>query len=142
MKATAMNDDWKLRARLLLQRLWQPTSACMTCMPGSLGNLGSVVHWEIALRTGLFTGLLAVGLSFTPLARLYRNRWGNAALVGLLTVLGDSLSHPGHPGYFGGPHFEAVLTGFTSGSIALAGSFVFEDKARRLRALWRRLAGA
>ncbi len=23
---------WKLRARVFLERLWQPTCACMTCM--------------------------------------------------------------------------------------------------------------
>ncbi len=39
------------RAILFAQRFWQPTSACLTCMPGSLSKLGSVGHWEIALQT-------------------------------------------------------------------------------------------
>ena len=52
-----MSSEWKRRIRLFIQRFWQPTSACMTCMPGSWGNIMSLVHWTIAFRTGLLTGL-------------------------------------------------------------------------------------
>ncbi|MGE5116200.1 MAG: hypothetical protein ACM3N6_06880 [Betaproteobacteria bacterium] len=131
-------DDWKLRARVFLQRLWQPTSACITCMPGGWGNLWSPLHWELALRTGLATGVLAVLLSFTPVARLYRHRWGNALMIGVLTALGDSWSHPNHYAF---PHAEAVVTGAVSGALALLGSFLLEDRARRVRAAWVRLFG-
>jgi len=130
--------DWKFRAKLFVQRFWQPTSACLSCMPGSLGNVLSQVHWTIALRTGLFTGILAVLLSFTPARRLYGNRWGNALIVGGLTTLADAYSHPNHWGF---DHAEALVTGLVSGLLALAGSYVFEDRARRLRALWARLRG-
>ena len=130
--------DWKLRATLFVQRLWQPTSACITCMPGSWGNLWSPMHWELALRTGVATGLLALALSFTPALRLLRQRWGNAALVGLLTALGDSWSHPNHYGWW---HAEAIVTGLVSAALALAGSFLLEDRARRVRAAWVRLFG-
>ena len=130
--------DWKLRATLFVQRLWQPTSACITCMPGSWGNLWSPLHWELALRTGVATGLLALALSFTPALRLLRQRWGNAALVGLLTALGDSWSHPNHYGWW---HAEAIVTGLVSAALALAGSFLLEDRARRARAAWVRLFG-
>ena len=130
--------DWKLRATLFVQRLWQPTSACITCMPGSWGNLWSPAHWELALRTGVATGLLALALSFTPALRLLRQRWGNAALVGLLTALGDSWSHPNHYGWW---HAEAIVTGLVSAALALAGSFLLEDRARRVRAAWGRLFG-
>ena len=130
--------DWKLRATLFVQRLWQPTSACITCMPGSWGNLWSPLHWELALRTGVATGLLALALSFTPALRLLRRRWGNAALVGLLTALGDSWSHPNHYGWW---HAEAIVTGLVSAALALAGSFLLEDRARRVRAAWVRLFG-
>jgi len=77
-------------------------------------------------------------LTFTPAARLYANRYGNALVVGLLTMIGDTFSHPGH---YGIPHLEAVVTGIVSGLLALAGSYVFEDRARRIRALWARLRG-
>ncbi|MEO6896850.1 MAG: hypothetical protein ABI218_09450 [Caldimonas sp.] len=126
------------RVRLFVERFWQPTSACMTCMPGSVGNVFSAVHWEIALRTGLATGLLALLLSFTPAARLYGNRYGNALVVGTLTAIGDAYSHPGHYGF---AHAEALLTGLVSAAIALVASFLLEDRARRLRATWARVRG-
>ncbi|SCK25828.1 hypothetical protein VAR608DRAFT_2092 [Variovorax sp. HW608] len=133
-----MPISWKRRFILFIKRFWQPTSACMTCMPGSLGNILSAPHWVLALQTGLFTGILALALTFTPAVKLYANRLGNALLVGLLTMVGDSFSHPGHYGF---PRLEAIVTGIVSGLLALAGSYLFEDRARRLRALWARLRG-
>ena len=124
---------WKERAKLFVQRFWQPTSACMTCMPGSLGNVWSLGHWTIALHTGLVTGLLALLLSFTPAMRLYGNRFGNALIVGGLTAIGDAYSHENH--YGTGPG-EALVTGAVSFTLALGGSYLFEDNARRIRALW------
>jgi hypothetical protein len=133
-----MSIDWKLTAKVFAQRLWQPTSACMTCMPGSLANVFSAAHWELALRTGVATGLLAVLLSFMPLGRLYRHRWGNALLVGCLTAIGDSYAHPNH---YGIAYTEALLTGAVSGALALVASYVLEDGARRLRTAWSRVFG-
>lgn len=101
-------------------------------------NLLSAPHWALALQTGLFTGVLALILTFTPAMKMFGNRYGNALLVGLLTMVGDTFSHPGH---YGIPHLEAVVTGVVSGVLALVGSFVFEDRARRVRALWARLRG-
>lgn len=127
---------FKQRAWIFVQRFWQPTSACMTCMPGSLGNVMSAAHWALALQTGLVTGVLALVLSFTPIGRLYGNRWGNALLVGALTAFADAWSHPNNYGFW---HAEALLTGLVSALIVLAGSFLFEDRARRLRAVWARV---
>ncbi|WP_087736209.1 hypothetical protein [Paraburkholderia piptadeniae] len=132
-----MSIEWKHRVRLFIQRLWQPTSACMTCMPGSWGNILSLAHWTIALQTGLLTGILAVLLTFTPLARLYTRRYGNALIVGFLTMLGDAYSHPNH---YGVPFAEAVVTGVISGLLTLAASYIFEDRARRLRAACARIS--
>jgi ABC-type thiamin/hydroxymethylpyrimidine transport system permease subunit len=133
-----MSSEWKRRVRLFAQRFWQPTSACMTCMPGSWGNVLSLVHWSIALQTGLFTGILAILLTFTPAAKLFANRYGNALVVGCLTALGDAYAHPGH---YGIPIVEHVATGIISGLFALAGSYLFEDRARRIRAVWSRVFG-
>jgi hypothetical protein len=133
-----MSNPWKKRLILFVQRFWQPTSACMTCMPGSLGNVLSTAHWGLALQTGLLTGVIAVLLTFTPASRLYANRFGNALLVGALTMVGDSFAHVDH---YGTLHLEAVVTGTISGLLTLAGSYVFEDRARRVRALWARIAG-
>lgn len=129
--------SWKLRARVFLERLWQPTCACITCMTApSFANLVSAVHWKIALQTGVGTGILALLLTLTPVGRLFTHRYGNALMVGVLTAVADAWSHPGR---FGFEYGEALLTGLVSGLLALAGSFVFEDRARRVRQVWARM---
>jgi len=133
-----LTSDWIRRARLFVQRFWQPTSACMTCMPGSWGNFMSAAHWAIALQTGLLTGLLAVLLTFTPAARLYSHRYGNALVVGCLTAIGDAWSHKSH---YRIPILEHLLTGVISGLFALAAWYLLEDRARRIRAVWARVFG-
>ena len=130
--------DWKLRAKLFAQRLWQPTSACMTCMPGSLGNVLSASHWATALQTGVVTGVIVLVLTFTPLRRAFKNRFANASIVGVLTAFADVFSHPDH---YGQGYTEAVVTGVVSGLLALAGSYLLEDRARRIRSAWSGLAG-
>jgi hypothetical protein len=134
----AMKVSWQRRIILFVQRFWQPTSACMTCMPGSWGNVMSVAHWTIAFKTGLLTGVLALLLTFTPAARLFANRYGNALLVGCLTTIGDAYSHTSHYRI----HFlEHLVTGAMSGLFALAASYLFEDRARRIRTAWVRIFG-
>ncbi|WP_244851177.1 hypothetical protein [Caballeronia sp. SL2Y3] len=132
-----MSTEWKRRVRLFVQRFWQPTSACMTCMPGSWSNVMSLAHWIIAFKTGLLTGLLAVLLTFTPAMKLYGNRYGNALLVGLLTALGDAYSHASR---YSNPYVEHILTGVVSGIFALIASFLFEDRARRICKIWARFS--
>ncbi len=132
------SDGWAFRARLFVRRFWQPTSACMTCMPGSLANVLSLPHWELALRTGLATGVLVLLLSFTPLAKVFRNRYGNALVVGGLTALGDAYSHASQ---YEIAYAEPLVTGVVSGLLALAGGYLFEDRARRLRTFWTRITG-
>lgn len=107
----------------------------MACMPGGLAKLWSLGHWANALQTGLATGVLALLLSFTPARRLFHHRYGNAAVVGTLTAIGDAFSHRNH---YEIAYAEAIVTGIVSGLLALAGSFLFEDRARRLRAVWTR----
>jgi len=132
--------DWKLRVRVFIQRITQPTCACMLAMSApSFVALVSLPHWKIALQTGLGTGALAVLMSFTPLARVLANRYGNALLMGILTALADAWSHPGR--FADAPYAEAILTGVVSGLIVLAMSFVIEDKARRVRHVWAKVRG-
>jgi hypothetical protein len=135
-RAWIMSSEWKRRGKLFIQRFWQPTSACMTCMPGSWSNILSVAHWTIALQTGLLTGLLAVLLTFTSVARFYDRRYGNALIIGVLTTIGDAYSHASH---YRISYVEHFATGAVSGLLALAASYLFEDNARRLRAAWARL---
>jgi hypothetical protein len=111
----------------------------MTCMTApTFVNLVSAVHWKIALQTGVGTGLLALLLTLTPVGRLFAHRYGNALMVGGLTVVADAWSHPGR---FGFEYGEALLTGLVSGLLALAGSFVLEDRARRVRQAWAWMRG-
>ena len=130
--------DWKLRARVFVQRITQPTCACMIAMSApTFATLVSLAHWRIALQTGIGTGLLAVLLSFTPLGRVFANRFGNALLMGVLTAFADAWSHPGR--FVDAPWLEAVLTGVVSGIIVLATSYVIEDRGRRVRDAWSRV---
>ncbi|MBC8638594.1 hypothetical protein IAG25_17400 [Caballeronia sp. EK] len=133
-----MSIELKRRVKLFVQRFWQPTSACMTCMPGSWSNIASMAHWSVAFKTGLLTGLLAVLLTFTPAAKLYENRYGNAAIVGLLTAIGDTYAHASH---YRLPYVEHLLTGVVSGLLALLASYLLEDRARRIRVAWARVFG-
>ena len=130
-----MRQHWALRARLVAQRFWQPTTACLTCMPG-FANVVSPIHWEIALRTGLATGALVLLLSFTRLKARFHDRYFNALLVGLLTALGDAYSHESH---YGTLEAEALLTGLVAALLALAASWLFEDRAARVRTAWARI---
>lgn len=131
--------DWKLRVRVFVQRLTQPTCACMICMSApTFLNVLSLPHWKIALQTGVGTGILALVLSFTPVGRLFSQRYGNAILMGALTAIADAWSHPGR---FEFRYGEAILTGVVSGLIVLAVSFLIEDRARRLRTAWAWLVG-
>ncbi len=128
----------RFRVRLVLMRFWQPTSACLTCMPGSLANVVSLPHWELALKTGVATGTLVLLLSLTPAVRLFRHPAGNAALVGVLTAFGDAYSHPDH---YGHGFVEPIVTGAVSAVLALVTGLLLEDRARRLRWAWSRLRG-
>ena len=97
----------------------------------------SLPHWRIALQTGVGTGILAVLLSFTPLGRVFANRYGNAVVMGVLTAIADAWSHPGR--FVDAPWAEAVLTGVVSGLIVLATSYLIEDRGRRVRSAWARI---
>ena len=132
--------DWKTRVRVFAQRFAQPTCACMLAMSApSFVALASLPHWRIALQTGLGTGVLAVLLTFTPIGRLFANRYGNAFVMGVLTAIADAVVHPGHFGPF--PYAEAIVTGIVSGLIVLATSTLIEDRGRRVREAWARVRG-
>jgi hypothetical protein len=134
-------STWKTRLRVIVQRFAQPTCACMVCMTApSFVNLISLPHWKIALQTGLGTGILALLLSFTPIGRLFSNRYGNALVMGALTAVADYFSHPGR---FEIGYGEALLTGVVSGA-ARARDLVPDrgSRAARSRRLGARATGA
>ncbi len=107
-------------------------------MPGNLDKLADLPHWGLALQTGLATGVLVLLLTYTPAKRLFQNRYSNAAIVALLTFAADAWSHPNH---YAIAWAEPIVTGLVSGLLALVASFLLEDRARRVRALWQRRAG-
>lgn len=101
--------------------------------------LWRLVHWTIASHTGLVTAIVAALLRFTPAARLYETHCGNALSVGCLTALGDGCSHTDH---YGIPCTEAVSSRIVSDLLTLVSSYLFKDRARRIRAVWTRIAGS
>ena len=127
--------------------LWPSVCACITWMSILSGNLvyvSSLDHWMVALRTGVLTGVMAVLLTFTPIGRLHSNRYGHAFLVGIVTVFGDAFSHDdnyarSHQDWASAFHVEAVLTGASSGILALARSYAFMYLGAPLRAAWSRM---
>lgn len=123
--------------KLFAQRFWQPTSACMTCMPGSLAQIPNAAHWAIALETGLGTGALVLLITFTPAVKIFSKPLGNALMVAVLTILGDAYSHAHNGGI---RPVEVVITGLTSGLFALVASYLLADRAARVRSAWRSLA--
>ncbi|RKP53786.1 hypothetical protein [Pararobbsia silviterrae] len=130
-----MSSTWTHRAKLFIQRFWQPTTACMTCMPGSWSHIASIGHWTIALHTGLLTGLLAVLLTFTPAVRFYEHRYGNALIVGVLTTVGDAYAHTSH---YPIAYVEHIATGIVSGVLTLAASYWLNNPAWDFRTAWAR----
>jgi hypothetical protein len=111
----------------------------MLCMTApTFANLASVVHWKIALQTGIGTGLLALLFSFTPMGKMFAHRYGNAVLMGVLTAIADLWSHPGR---FHFEYGEALLTGLVSGLVVLATSYVVEHRGRLVRHVWSKLRG-
>ena len=80
------------------------------------GHLAAVtmLHVEIASKTGLLAVFPSVGLTFTRYARHLANRWTSSAFFGICTFLADAVMHESH---YPGEYTEAALTGL--------GAFVF-----------------
>jgi len=100
------------------------------CMePGPLGD--SAADWPGHRHPGGVAELYARGAALQePLRQCTDGRNADR--------LGDTYAHPSHYGF---AYAEAILTGAISGLLALAGSYLFEDRARRIRTAWARLFG-
>lgn len=80
------------------------------------GNLAAatLMHFEIASKTGLAAVLPALFVTFTRYTRHLVNRWTSSAFFAICTFVADSLMHESH---YPGEYTEAALTA--------VGAFVF-----------------
>jgi len=82
-------------------------AVCLVLMvQGHLLGL-TAAHVVVASKTGLLATLPTLGLSFTPYARHFVNRWTSSAFLGICTFAADAFMHPSH---YPGEYTEAVLT--------------------------------
>lgn len=86
------------------------------------GDLSSITlpHWQIALTTGSAVGILGVLMTFGPLRKVQKSRWGVAAIAFVGTVVADIAVHPTH---FGFPLAEALVTGLGAAGLCLLVSY-------------------
>jgi hypothetical protein len=80
------------------------------------GHLGAItmLHVEIASKTGVLAVVPVLGVSFTRHARHFANRWTTSALLAACTFVADAAVHASH---YPGEYTEAAFTGI--------GAFIF-----------------
>lgn len=112
----------KLRSTLVMRHITQSTIACLLAM--TKGNLYvlSFHHWEIAIGTGLGTGLISLLASYGDLVKFQTSRYGVAAIAFVGTSIADFVSH-------GGMSIkEALITGLGAALLSFFVSFTPLDK--------------
>ncbi len=112
---------FKEKIIIFIRRLSESFPACLFVMvKGDLSVL-TLGHWEVALRTGLLTATVMVGLSFFETRKWLHNRYTTGALTGLATVASDYITHSAS---FTG---EALLTGAAAAVLCVLYSFIVKD---------------
>jgi len=101
------------RIKLWTEKFLEAWTACALVMVQGDLTVFSLSHAVIAAKTGTLTGIAFVLTSF--ITRI-NNKWGNAAVTGILTAMADIVIHPTH---FGLWWTEAVVTGVGAGILAL-----------------------
>ena len=98
--------------------------ACMFWMTQGNLTLASTAHWITASQTGLGAAtVLQIILQVPRLSPLMRGRWRAFVVTSLVVSSVDRCIHPGH---FGGPLTEALLTGMTAYGLNLAIDAAYE----------------
>lgn len=106
-------DKLITKVKILGEKLGEGWIACaLTMVQGDL-TVFSTNHAITASKVGIITGIAFVLTSF--FAHI-NNRWGNAAMTGILTALADIVIHPTN---FGPNWAEAAVTGLGAGILAL-----------------------
>jgi hypothetical protein len=86
------------------------------------GQLAAVtlVHVEVASKTGLLAVIPAVAVTFTRFARHLANRWTSSAFFALCTFIADAAMHESH---YPGEYTEAAMTALGAFLFSVAVSY-------------------
>jgi len=117
---TKFHNRHRFRAVLCGHKAVEAGAVCILLMVQ--GNLAAVtlMHLEIATKTGLLAVFPALALTFTRLARHFLNRWTSSAFLAICTFLADAFVHESH---YPGEYTEAALTGLGAFLFSLAISY-------------------
>ena len=110
----------QFRAALCGHKAVEAGAACLLLMvQGQLAAV-TLVHVEIATKTGLLAVFPAVALTFTRFARHLANRWTSSAFFAVCTFLADATIHESH---YPGEYTEAALTALGAFLFSVAVSY-------------------
>jgi hypothetical protein len=110
----------QFRLALCGHKAVEAAAVCALLMvQGHLAML-TLVHVEIASKTGLLAVFPAVGITFTRYARHLASRWTSSAFFGICTFLADAAMHESH---YPGEYTEAALTGLGAFLFSVAVSY-------------------
>ncbi|ARG97471.1 hypothetical protein [Legionella micdadei] len=115
-------SDIKVRSTIVIRHITQSTTACLLAM--TKGNLYVISwhHWEIAICTGLGTGVISLLASYGDLVKFQTSRYGVAAIAFIGTTIADFISH-------GGTSWkESLVTGIGAALLSFFVSFTPLDK--------------
>lgn len=97
--------------------------ACMFWMTQGNLSLASPAHWSTATKTGLGAAtILQIILQVPRLSPLMHGRWRAFIVTSLVVSSVDLCVHPGH---FGGPWAEALVTGMSAYGLNLAIDYAY-----------------
>jgi hypothetical protein len=109
-------------------------AVCLVLMvQGHLAEV-TLAHLLIATKTGLLAVAPALGLTFTPYARHFANKWTASTFLGLCTFLADAAIHGSH---YEGAYTEAALTGV--GAFLFSMAIAFTPVGKRMDHMAERL---
>lgn len=107
-----------------LQQFTGSFFACMFWMTQGNMSLVTPAHWIAATQTGLGAAtVLQIILQAPKLSPLMQGRWRAFVMTSLVVSSVDRCIHPGH---FGGPIIEALLTGMSAYGLNLATDGAYE----------------
>jgi hypothetical protein len=107
-----------------LQQFTGSFFACIFWMTQGNMSLATPAHWITATQTGLAAATVLQSILQVPrLSPLMRGRWRAFIVTSLVVSSVDRCIHPGH---FGGPLREALLTGMSAYGLNLATDGAYE----------------